>query len=543
MSKPAVGEPIGNATEIIAAFGGIRPMSAKINVAVTTIQGWKKRDAIPANRKKVILKSAAEHHIDLSSFFDDAPKIESNNDNEVSETEVEEVVAVDEAEVEAVTETPSEDNNTSVVEEDEAEEVETFSEESSEDDDKANVYKEDEFRPLPRQTVTHKDFTEIAVTTERRAITKSTMIAAAMVLIILGAIIVMLLPKYEAIDHQGERLASLEGEVTDLRQQQLSFKGLVPENWSEQLAELKQQAAQAQQMATQTMQTVKNASNDLMHGKIEDRVEKLQTYVSEITGEERLYGLVKRFDGMRESYSGLNITNESMAMLSNVFTQADGKDDQHLNAMIDVARQKSPSLAKTMEGVPQNELKAAAMLLALTQVRSSLNRGEDDFEGDLDLLMNMVNEDDTELRTSLQKLAPTAKTGILSLGGLKSEFQTVAGDVVASSLRGEEVSLTEKMSAKMNDILKVEKNGELVTGTETQATVDKAQKMVEKGQIEEALRFLKKQLKSKELEPLRPWIKEAEKFLNKREVQKMIDQAIELSTGRGYLGGSKLIDE
>ena len=32
-------QPIKNAPQIIEKFGGIRPMSSKINVAVTTIQG------------------------------------------------------------------------------------------------------------------------------------------------------------------------------------------------------------------------------------------------------------------------------------------------------------------------------------------------------------------------------------------------------------------------------------------------------------------------------------------------------------------------
>ena len=183
------------------------------------------------------------------------------------------------------------------------------------------------------------------------------------------------------------------------------------------------------------------------------------------------------------------------------------------------------------------------MLFALTQVRSALNRGDKDFDGDLQLLMNMVDENDVELRTSLEKIAPHSKSGLLSGYGLKEEFQTVAGDAVAASLRGEDVSFSEKMSARMNDILKVEKDGEMVTGSETQKTVDKAEKLIETNQLEQAVKLLRSHLNDKELEPLRPWLRKAEAVLTSRSVKQMIEKAIDMNTGAGYLGGESLLKE
>lgn len=531
MSNSATSEPIQNAVGIIEAFGGIRPMSAKVNVAVTTIQGWKKRDAIPANRKAAVFKAAKEHNIDLSAFFDDAPSV----------APVEDIAEQDKAEVENFVKTLEKAASEDVQDE---EVVNPTANEKSQESIKPIDRSPNEFSALPRQKVTHADFTELAVKTEKRAITKSAMIAAAMVILVVGALIGMLWPDYEEFDQHGTRLSSLEGEVSDLKSQQSAFKGLVPEDWAEQLAELKQQAMEAKQMVGETMHSVQVASQDIMATRgLDDRVEKLQTYVSEITGTDRFASLTKRFDSMSQSYAGLKIGDESVAMLNSVFKQSGNKDVEQVNSMLDVARQKNQALGQTFEGVPQNELKAAAMLFALTQVRSALNRDEKDFDGDLQLLMNMVGEEDTTLKTSLQKIAPYSKSEILSFGGLKEEFQTVAGDTITASLRGEDVSFTEKMSAKMNEILQVEKDGELVSGTETQATLKKAEKMVESNNWEEALKLLKKQLKAKELEPLRPWIKQVEAALNKREVKKLIDQAIDLSTGSGYLGGSQLIEQ
>ncbi len=55
-----------SATErIIETFGGIRPMAAKLDVPVTTVQGWKKRNAIPRARHADILVAATKHGLSV----------------------------------------------------------------------------------------------------------------------------------------------------------------------------------------------------------------------------------------------------------------------------------------------------------------------------------------------------------------------------------------------------------------------------------------------------------------------------------------------
>jgi hypothetical protein len=54
-----------DAIRIIELFGGIRPMATKIDVAVTTVQGWKNRGAIPESRRAAIEAAAIEHGVDL----------------------------------------------------------------------------------------------------------------------------------------------------------------------------------------------------------------------------------------------------------------------------------------------------------------------------------------------------------------------------------------------------------------------------------------------------------------------------------------------
>ncbi|WP_181905422.1 uroporphyrinogen-III synthase [Aestuariispira insulae] len=54
-----------DAEALIEAFGGIRPMANKLDVAVSTVQGWKQRNHIPENRLDDIQRAAAENGIDL----------------------------------------------------------------------------------------------------------------------------------------------------------------------------------------------------------------------------------------------------------------------------------------------------------------------------------------------------------------------------------------------------------------------------------------------------------------------------------------------
>jgi hypothetical protein len=53
---------------LVERFGGIRPMAAKLDIPVTTVQGWKKRSAIPATRHNDILAAAEQHGISLDGI-------------------------------------------------------------------------------------------------------------------------------------------------------------------------------------------------------------------------------------------------------------------------------------------------------------------------------------------------------------------------------------------------------------------------------------------------------------------------------------------
>jgi hypothetical protein len=65
--KAGVSESIGATERVIDLFGGIRPMAAKLDMPVTTVQGWKKRGLIPQARHADILAAAARENIALAA--------------------------------------------------------------------------------------------------------------------------------------------------------------------------------------------------------------------------------------------------------------------------------------------------------------------------------------------------------------------------------------------------------------------------------------------------------------------------------------------
>lgn len=520
-------QPIENAAEIIEKFGGIRPMSSKINVAVTTIQGWKKRGVIPAARTNAIIEAAKEHNIDISKYVDGATPVQNSSDDSHAEAS-----DANNAGQEAQDETGASSEGT-----DDAIEGQVVEVQQSKELVKTERVDEFSAKRKQRMDAANKDYTELAVEIQKNAIKRSAIVASVIILVVVAATIGIMKPKFKEMNDREAQIKELETKISEMKAEQSSFKGLVPEDWKEELQNLKNQAAQTGQSVSQTVAVL---SDDLSseEGRSK-RVEQLQTYVSEITGESGIYALTDRFSQMREDFVGRKVLDNSVSALLPILENSEGQDETQLNAMIDSAREKNASLQKSLDSVPQNELKAAAMLLAMTQVRSALNRGDEDFEGDLTLLKNMIGDEQTPLYNSIDKLAPHARSGILTPGGLRLEFQTVAGDAVAASLRGEEVSVSEKLSAKMNDILQVEKDGELITGTETQATLNEAENMISGDRWQEALDLLRTKLRAKELEPLRPWIKEVEKLINSRKLDQMLAEAIELNFGEGLLGGAK----
>ena len=69
------------ARQVITLFGGIRPMASKLGVAVSTVQGWKEREVIPAARHPQVTDAAKAAGLKL-----DAGVLEASGHGEEGET-------------------------------------------------------------------------------------------------------------------------------------------------------------------------------------------------------------------------------------------------------------------------------------------------------------------------------------------------------------------------------------------------------------------------------------------------------------------------
>ncbi|MEM9470124.1 MAG: mitofilin family membrane protein, partial [Pseudomonadota bacterium] len=126
---------------------------------------------------------------------------------------------------------------------------------------------------------------------------------------------------------------------------------------------------------------------------------------------------------------------------------------------------------------------------------------------------------------ALLKLAPQADDGILTQQGLSEELKSLTGDIVFSSLQGEDVSIKEKAVARLNNVLHVEKDGEPVLGTDTQKTIAEAQKLLDEGDVQGAMTALN-QLDGEAAETAQPFLEKAEANLLAGQVQDMIGDTI-----------------
>jgi hypothetical protein len=165
-------------------------------------------------------------------------------------------------------------------------------------------------------------------------------------------------------------------------------------------------------------------------------------------------------------------------------------------------------------------------LLAMSQLRGSLSRDNQSFEQDLALLQKLVGEENPALTASIEKLSPHAQNGVLTPGGLSGEFKKLAGDVVVASLSGEDVSISEKAKSRFGEILVVKKDGEQITGTETQRAVADAQRLIDTGDIQGTIQVLQN-LDGDSAKVVAPFLKEAKLSLLAKQIQELLGQNIQ----------------
>lgn len=518
-------DSLKNASAIIERFGGIRPMAAKVGAPVTTVQGWKKRDVIPGARREDVINAANDNGIDLSDLLS----------GEVSTTGAS--AAIVEDAVEAVPESAFVDLSS----------IKEKSADANSDEPKITIEPiiKPQPKPLPqslqgRIDTTHEDLMAAIAIGQKRAVNASLWTTAAFVITFAAGAAFLLWPSAKKVERHDAQLATLESkmssiddDVQGMNETANFLKGMVPENVQRRMTDLKEQADQIQESVTSVAMQAENIRDAVLAtdaGSLADRLAILEAKFNEVQGGEQLGELTARIRGLESTFAGQGQLETAMTELRNIVDSLDGQVNSLETKLVSAQQTPNSNLGQTLEGVSGNDLKAAAMLIAFSQFRDSLNRNAP-LQDDVVLLQKLAGSENPELQDALARLAPQAeKGGVLTSAGLSNEFKTLAGDIVFSSLKGEDVSVTEKAKVRLTEIINVKKDGEVIGGNQTQQTVARAQAQLDSGDVQGAIATLQS-LDGNAKAAATPFIEQAQATVLAEQVETLLRQTILASVG------------
>lgn len=372
-----------NAVEVIERFGGIRPMSTKTNIPVTTIQGWKKRDSIPAGRVDEIIKAAQNNDVDISDLAENGGANQNDNSN----------VSKKRAEVAAKAPVTKKQEDVQV-----NEGLATL--------DRIDARNKDKEVSLD---VSYDKIQKQIEDVESRSVQKSVLISSGIFVVVLAAIAILLWPKADAVNDKvaenSEQIAAIEEQSSGSGSGSgiaTKASDLIPDSWQSQIdgwmgqaEELKQQAVElkddaiaAKDQAQAALKKVEEISNDVLGaeaGTAQQRYVKLQEHMGEVMAMPQMSAFMEQMQSMGASIPGQEVLQGAQGELSGVLQSFSGAPEQ-LNGYLDQARLQSGALGQTFDGVPADDMKAAALLFTFNQMRSALNREGQPFGDDLELL-------------------------------------------------------------------------------------------------------------------------------------------------------------
>ena len=458
-----------NVEPLINRFGGMRPMARKVNVPVSTIQGWKKRDTIPSDRVPEIVKAAKANQISLHGY--DTQTVA--NENAATTTEAKTQASQP---TQAAQTSPTPPKTTS----------------------KSDTINAQGITPpkTERKTI-HLDGAQI----KKEAVRRSVITTVSIFAIIAGVGYFLFADDAQKVMSVAQDQRQLDTRINALDDKYASFENTVTDGMnaiSQRVTDVA--AAVGVERNTQGEIVLNNGMS------MTQRLTALESRLRDGDGNEIDLGqMLMNFKSLSSTFDGQTDTNAAMGDLQGIINILQGRVEQ-MDAALVQAKQDNAQLAQSFENVSGRDLGAAGMLLALTQFRTSMNR-EEPFVDDLKILQNLVGEDDPELTAAINRLAPHAQSGVLTSEGLSNELKSITGDIIAAKLRGEDVSIKDRIFARVGQILSIEKDGKPIIATREQEIIASAQKSLDDGDVEAAMAQLK-QLEGDAADAAQPFMKQ-----------------------------------
>lgn len=469
------GDVIPQGSAIVERFGGIRPMATKLNVPVTTVQGWKKRDAIPAIRRDEILNAAAAYDVDLQGLVAETANQNSYQSN-----------------VHHIAEDPA-----------------------------LNQRPNQPQAPRRAEAPRNNDFNAIDLRQVRKTAQRTSLITTACLIAIVGGAGFLL---FGGDVNIGSHVNSLETRMSAVERQTQNAP-TTPAVIGQTVAALQTQVDNIATAIGASDDSLSQMARNVAAGTGVSLTQRLAVLEQQLAGGASggVAAMVDRTEILNQSPSGRMELQSALEELRGIVTGLQGRTDEMQLALIK-AQGDNDALGRTLADISARDVGAAAMLLTLTEVREAADR-QTPFAQDLVMLRDLAKATDPELAASVEKLAPYAETGILSSSGLKRELQASANDIIAAKLSGQDVSIKEKIKARIQGLFTIKKDGVAVAGSTERQLIDAASAQLDRGDIVGARATLSK-LDGPAAAAAAPWKKQADATLAAQDLDAQLVNAI-----------------
>jgi len=447
---------LNNVETIINRFGGMRPMARKLDVAVSTIQGWKKRDNIPADRVEDVISAAEAYEISI----DDLNMSGGDNDNATATQKI-------------TTETPQSSVSSA-----------SSSHKKTSPQSGASLRPKSYDKSKKSKTVPQS---QIDLGQLRSATFKRSMITTVSIVgLFFGVGYFLFAEEAKEISNVANNQYQIEKELSQFQTRYTSLENTITNG-------LNSLSDQVTNIAA-TVGVERQSDGNIVVNQdmpLSQRLMALESRLRSAGDDIDLGQLVSNFETLgQNAQASQGQTTQAMNDLRLIIDGVQSRMGAFEIALSE-AKANNAQLAQSMENVTGRDLGAAAMLLAMTQMRDTLNRSQP-FAQDLAVLQELVGSDDPALTASINRLAPYAQSGVLTPEGLSSEFRGITGEIVSAALRGENVSIQDKIMGRLGQILSVQKNGEPLIGIKEQTIIARAQNALDNGNVKAAMAELNK---------------------------------------------------
>ncbi len=464
------GDVIPHAGKIIDRFGGIRPMASKLQIPVTTVQGWKKRDVIPATRLDDILKAAKAHSVNINGLgLQTANGGPANQNTGATVTAARPATSAPQAAI--AQPRPPETRN-----------AETRSTETR------GHEKPREHSAGERAVPAFLDVDQLRRDTTRRSLAVSAGVA-----VVVLSVAVFLFSRDVATD--GAAYEGLAGRVA---------------NNEARLSRLEKDPGATPGGVSLLGEQVQN-----MDLSFSQRIAQLESRL----GSSNLTQMAQNVEALAQGDNGAQL-GQAMNELRGIADSTRGRMDS-MDAALMSAKNQNDALGAALKDVSARDVSAAAMLLALYQFRNIVGR-EEPFERDLVLMKRLAENADPALAESLAKLEPYATTGIMSPQALSSELSGLAGEIALASISGQELSIKDRIMVRLKSLFSIKKDGEAPTAeAKDKQLIAQAQQRFAKGDVRGGLRNLQ-QLNPQAAETARPVTEKATAYVEALNAQDLL---------------------